>query len=155
MLNNINFVTFDVFDEHNSFFCHFQSELLSKVWCYSEAFDWFSCLNLKRTMFAYWIDPHCHPKLNNLSWLPPCLWIKTGSGAGKMNKHFFQKSEKGLIRTVQCKISLSAVKMLLMLKVSMSNLRKYLLWRITRVTEIVMTHFFHQKLTVQLNKGIN
>ncbi len=45
-LNNIHFIALHVFDVHNAFFCYFQSRLFSKLWCYSEAFDWFSCLNM-------------------------------------------------------------------------------------------------------------
>ncbi len=32
-------------------------------WCYSDAFDWFSCLNLQRTSSANCINPHCCRKL--------------------------------------------------------------------------------------------
>ncbi len=47
MLNNIHFVALDVFDVHNSFFCHFQSRLFSQARCCSDAFEWLSYLSLQ------------------------------------------------------------------------------------------------------------
>ncbi len=52
MLNNIYFVVMYVFDVHNSFFCHFQSKLFSKVLCYSHFLDRFSCFSLQRPTSA-------------------------------------------------------------------------------------------------------
>ncbi len=55
------------FDVHSVIFCHFQSRPFSKVWCYSDAFDWLSCLNLQRptsAINAAWLK---HLKMVN-SW---------------------------------------------------------------------------------------
>ncbi len=52
MLSNTHFVALHVFDMHNAFFYHLQSNPFSKIWCYSDAFDWFSCLNLQRPTSA-------------------------------------------------------------------------------------------------------
>ncbi len=49
MLNNTYFVTFACFDVHNVFFAISSQGIFL---CYSDAFDWFSCLNLQHLTSA-------------------------------------------------------------------------------------------------------
>ncbi len=87
-------------------------------WC----FDWFSCLNLQRTMSANYINPHCCWKLYTTT----CQRVATIASI----KNVFQcwKCKSSEIRKGRkCNSScFSTIKMLSTLKVSMSNARKHL-----------------------------
>jgi len=98
-------------------------------WCYSYAFDWFSCLNLQRTMSAI-TSIHSTLPLKALGYkLSETTMVsdKNVFQCWKFKNLFIQKSEKGANITVQWKICLPTTKMLPTLKVSNVD-SEHLLW---------------------------
>ncbi len=101
MLNNNLFFALHLLMRAMSFFCHFRSRLFSKVWCYSDVFDWLFCLNLHHPDVCQLNQSTLPLKAKQpVSESPSCLLIKARLSAGNFKNILFRNRKRA--QTEQC-----------------------------------------------------